>query len=354
MKSYQNILTFFSIWVLALILISIFGVTKFPHTQNSSPDFFQNLANWDGGHFLGIAQHGYQEWYQYAFFPLYPLLINILTKFTQNFFLSGVLISIISSLAAICLLYKLVGLDFNKKLAERVIIFMLFFPTSFFLLTTYSEGLFLLFTLLMFYFLKKNNLTLAAIFASLASATRLSGLAAVITVLFYVHATQGFSRKNWHIIILAPLGFLLYCYYLYVNTSDPLYFITAERHWQRNIVTPGVSFWETIKNIARPNFLQGNFMALLDLIIAVFGVGMIFRNFRFLPIYYNIFGFASILIPLVTPSLTSFPRFLLPIFPIYIGLALIKNEYMLFAYQLISTMLLGLFVILFLNGYFVA
>lgn len=354
MKLQVNILTKFFIWLLALILISTFGFYQLPHKPNAKADFLQNLSNWDGGHFLSIAQFGYRQEYQYAFFPLYPLLIHLLEPLTGNYLFSATLINLAATILSLYLLYQLISLDFSKKLAERALIFFLIFPTSFFLLTAYSEGLFLLFTLACFYFLRKDRLFLATLFSGLACATRLGGLAVVVSLIIYVQTTQGFNRKNLYVFLLAPLGFLLYCGYLYLSTTNPIYFITAEQNWQRSIVPPGIGFWETIKSLSQSGFMDQHYSVLLDLIIAVFGVGIIFRGFRFLPLIYSIYGFVSILIPLITPSLSSFPRFLLPIFPIFISLAILKNEKVIFAYQLISTMLLALFVVLFINGYWVS
>lgn len=316
-------------------------------------NFFESLKNWDGGHYTGIAQNGYSEKFQYAFFPLYPITINLLNNFVGNYLLSAVLISIVSSFLGLQLLYKLISQDFDKKIAEKVIAGVLIFPTSFYFLTAYSEGLFFLLTIAAFFFFRSRKLFLAVIFASLASATRLAGLAVVLGLIIEVSLTEGINKKNWYV-LLAPLGFLIYCWYLYTNTGDPFYFITAENHWLRSLSIPGLGFWETLKSIFTPNFLEKNITAVTDLIFAIFGLGMAIRAFRFLPISYSIFAFISVLMPLFTPSLSSMPRFLLPVFPIFILLAFVKNRNLIFLYQLIFIMLLSAFCIMFINGKWVA
>ena len=155
-----------------------------------------SLANWDGGHFLGIAEKGYSEKFQFAFFPLYPFLIGILNSLLNNFLLSASLISIISFFLGLHFLYRLIYKIFNKKIAEKAVCALLFFPTSFYFLTAYSEGLFFLLVVLTFYFLEDRKIFWASIFAALASATRLPGLALCLAIIVATRTSFGINRKN--------------------------------------------------------------------------------------------------------------------------------------------------------------
>lgn len=353
MRLYPSITLVFIIWLITILFIAYLGFLRLPHSGYFNGDFFNSLANWDGGHFLGIAEFGYSEKFQYAFFPFYPLVIKTVQELTGNFLLAAILISTLSTFLGIHFLYKLVLLDFDKKLAQKVVLLLLFFPASFYFLIAYSEGLFFLLVVLTFYLTRRGNLFLATIAVSLSSATRLIGLAAVLAFLYQVQSTRGINSKNWYV-LFAPLGFVIYSWYLWTQTADPFYFFTAQVHWQRSLSIPGLNFWETIKSLAVPGFLTNNFNAFLDLIFATFGSGMVIRSFRFLPAHYSIYGFFSLILPLLTPTLSSIPRFLLPIFPIFILLGLVKNNYINLAYQMISLMLLAAFAILFINGYWVS
>ncbi|MBU1000767.1 hypothetical protein KKE78_05245 [Patescibacteria group bacterium] len=353
MKLYPNVSIIFCIWVLAVFSIFYLGFSSVPHVDDSYSNFLVNLGSWDGGHYLGIAETGYSEKFQYAFFPLYPVAIKILNLVTHNYLSAGVLVSMTSTFLGLHLLYILVKKDFDKKIAERTVLAFLFFPTSFFLLTVYSEGLFFFLAVLTFYFLRQKKLFWAVVAAIFVSATRLVGLAVAAGLMIEVIVTQGFSRKNWYI-LFAPLGLVIYCIYLYQQTGDPLYFITAENHWQRIIAFPGVGFWETIRQITDGGFVKPNINFFRDLIFAIFGVGFTIRSFRFLPMSLAIFALVAVVIPLFTPTLSSMPRFLLVVFPLFIVAALIKNRFISFAYLLFSVMTLGLFASLFINGYWVS
>lgn len=353
MKLYSNITYFFLIWFVSILVIFYFGFANFPHSSQFSSDFLKSFANWDGGHFLSIAEHGYLEKYQYAFFPIYPLLINALNSITHDYLLAALIISIISFYLTIHLLFNLVKLDFDRKIAQKAVLSLLLFPTSFYLLTVYSESLFLFLTVATFLSFRKNNLLMATLFAALASGTRLIGLAVAVGLLIEVLTTTGLNRKNWFV-VFSFSGFILYCLYLYRQVGDPFYFFMAEQYWQRSLTIPVYGFWETIKSLSQSGFIENHFNAFLDLIFAIFGVGLAIRTFRFLPPSYSIFSLLSVLLPLFTPTLSSMPRFLLPIFPIFIIVALIKKDYLNFAYQLVSILLLGAFAILFINGYWVS
>lgn len=353
MRLYPNVTVIFIIWLVAILSVALLSFNLLPHSPRFENDFLKSFSNWDGGHYLGIAQFSYSEKFQYAFFPLYPIFIRGVNYLLQNYLFSAFLISIISSFFALHLLYKLVSIEYDKKIAEKAISAIIFFPTSFFFLTAYTEGLFFFLIVATFYFLRKQRLFLATIFAIFASATKVTGLALVLTLLIETQMLYGINRKNWYV-LLSPLGFILYCIFLYNQTGDPFYFLISERHWLRSIALPVIPFWEAIRNLSTPGFINTNFTTLLDLIFATFGVGFIIRSFRFLPPSYSIYSLVSLAIPLFTPTLVSIPRFLLVIFPIFILIALIKNKYVILTYQIISLMLLSLFVGLFINGYWVS
>ena len=352
MKLYSNVTLLFIIWAGAILAIFYFGFLSFPHSGLFPEDFLKSFANWDGGHYLGIAD-GYDKTFQYAFFPLYPLLVSLLGKITGDILTAGIIISAASSLLALNLLYKLVVIEYNKELAKKTILALLFFPTSFYLLTVYSEGLFLLLAAGTFYFARKNQLVAATVFAALSSATRLAGLAVVLGLFTNIYLSGGLKRKNWFT-VFAPLGFLLYSFYLYRQTGDPFYFITAESNWQRQLVVPGLAFIESFKALTVPGFIEKNFSAFLDFVFAVFGLGLLIKIWRKLSPDYAVFAAVSFVMPLFSPTLLALPRYLLTIFPVFIVLSFYKNQYLIFAYQIFSILLLSVFAVLFITGNWVS
>ncbi len=113
---FKRILGLFLIWRIALIVVAYFGAGRFPLVSNGGPgaiskiqtfDFFKSWAQWDGGHYVGIAENGYAYIFQHAFFPLYPILIKLIGVLTfGNYFLSAYLISNLAAFGTLYFLYK--------------------------------------------------------------------------------------------------------------------------------------------------------------------------------------------------------------------------------------------------------
>lgn len=354
MRLYLNVTIIYFIWAISVLAIFYFGFSSFPHSNLFPNNFFKNLANWDGGHYLAIAEYGYLVKSQYVFFPLYPMLINLVSKITGDFLSSGIVISMLSSFLAINLLYKLVLTDLGKDDGLKVLLVLLSFPLSFHFLTVYSESLFLLLSVATFLLMRKKKIFLATVTAALVSATRLSGLAVVLSLLLTIFLTAGINKKNWWV-VFSPLGFLLYSFYLYNQTGNPFYFIQAESNfWQTGLVIPGSAIIFSFKQLLSPNFIVNNFRNLLDFLFVIFGILMVFRVWKTLSLDYTIYSIISLLLPLFSPTIVSIPRYLLTIFPIFVVLSFYRNQYFNIFYQFISLTLLSVYAILFINGFWVS
>jgi len=352
MKLYSNVTIYFCIWAVSVLTIFYLGYSGIHHSGLFADDFIKSFANWDGGHYLGIAD-GYDQKFQYAFFPLYPLVINLFSKVTGNIFTSGILISAVSTFFAFHFFYNLILMDFGKEYAKKGLLALMFFPMSFYFLTVYTEGLFFLLTVATFVFARRKLLVLATITASLASATRLAGLGVVISLFAFLYFTKNLKRKNWFV-FFAPLGFILYCVYLQNQTGDPFYFLQAERYWNRSLVLPGSALAHSFKLLITPGFIGQNFNSFLDFIFTVFGIVMTWKVWKKLGIDYAIFSIISLFLPLFSPTIVAIPRYLLTIFPIFILCGFYKNQYIVFFYQTFCLMLLSAFAILFIGGYWVS
>lgn len=305
-------------------------------------------ANFDGVHYLSIAQNGYYQ-FQQAFFPLYPLLIRFLGKLLGgNLVLAGMLINTLSLLGALVLLWKLLeigdsstssGQGFREigGVKKWAIVFMLFFPTSFFLSSIYTESLFLFLILLSFFSLQKKRGFFYMVTASLASATRLVG-----AFLFF------------------PLGLVAYMIYLKKTIGDPLFFIHAqpafgaERSGGKIIFLPQVYFryFKIFLTVSLTNY--DFWIAVLEFL--VFNVVLILLWLGYkknLPRIWLVFSFLTIVGPTLTGSLLSIPRFALTAFPIFLILATF-NKKLKYLSLVICYLLFSILTILFTRGYFVA
>ena len=236
------------------------------------PRWISALANFDGLHYILIAKNGYSEFEQ-AFFPLYPLIIRLVAPlFSNNQLLTGLLISNVSFLFGLILFYKYLKLISSDSIRFNPILsvlFLLAFPTSFYFGAVYTEGLFFLLLVSTLYFRKKESYLLVIIFSFLAALTRFIGVFLIIPIILH------FFNKNkkpniYHLAsIISPLiGLVLYCFYLWQTTGDPLFFLTSQPIFGANrsshlILLPQV-YWRYLKIFFTANHDFRYFISLIE------------------------------------------------------------------------------------------
>ena len=299
-------------------------------------------AHWDGGWYTTIATHGYFTPSATSFFPLYPILIWLGSHTVGGTAVWGVVISTLALLAGLFFCYRIAEDLFDESVARASILALAFFPSAFFLNAVYTESLFLMLTSGSIWALRcHRNLLLAGVFAYFASATRNVGVLLVVPL-----AWEWFRRRrelgygSLAGLAVAPGGLAAYAVYLWKGLGDPLYFAVAQRElWGRAVTDPLKTFhkaWTTGVFGARyafhPHAIFGNngvepaFKAsdtfnliLLGLLVVLLVVGL-----TRLPIDLWLYSFLIMLAPILTPSpywaLTSFNRYLLAPFPLFIVL----------------------------------
>ncbi|MDP3888609.1 MAG: hypothetical protein Q8Q24_01050 [bacterium] len=338
-------------------------------------------SNFDGEHYLAIAHNGYGK-YEQAFFPFFPFLIKFIAgPFKENLFallLSSLTISHFALFGSLVILYLLIKEDFDQRISLWSIFFLLAFPTSFFLISTYNESLFLFLVLSSFYAARKGRWWIAGICGVFASMTRLTGVL-LLPALFMEWSIQqniNLLNKNelkdilFHFlklsfskfipILIVPLGLIFYMHDLSVNYQDPLMFVHAQPVFgaQREVdklILPYQVLWRYLKMISETKLNPLYFTVWLELMTSIgfFGL-LIFAYLKKVRQSYLVFAFASYLLPTFTGTLLSMPRFVLVLFPGFIALALIKNVFLKALILGVSIILLIISTILFTRGYFVS
>lgn len=326
-------------------------------------------GNFDGIYYLLIAAQSYTV--NAGFFPFFPLTIKILSSIfgpavsglafdPRQYFTALILVSIYFFLA-ITIMYKLILIDYKKNIAFWSIVFMLVFPTSFFFASIYSESLFLLLAMLSFYFARKKKWLLASIFGVLLTATRVVGIA-IVPALFYefIKEEKSFFKIKVLPLLLSPLGLLGYMYFNYLKWGNALYFIQAQGNLQNNrTVNSIVLFPQTMYRYAKILTSVSTsqyewWIALLEIFVFIFAVILLFlawkKKIRF---SYILFSVIALLIPASTGTFSALPRYVLILFPIFIGLALLKNKALKISYTTLGLILLIVLFALFSKGYFI-
>ena len=373
--NYLAIICLFIIWKVILLFILIGAFELIPlyskHLLGGGFDkystfyYFLPWANFDGEHFLSIAQFGYQQ-YQQAFFPLYPKLISLGMAIFGNSIRMGAIIGFtISSfcfLTGLILFYKLLKLDYSPRFSLGVIALLLLYPASFYFNAVYTESLFLMTITGSFYFFRTKKYFWAGVFGLLASTTRVFGVLLLLSFLIEAYLYK-IPLKKIYWIALIPAGLLGYMIYLYNTVGDPLAFynlqlIVGEQHQRGIVLFPQVIF-RYLKIVLTAEGLSPLFTTILFELAAgiIFMLLPIIGLFKKVRLSYLFFAFFGYVLPTIQGSFSSLPRYVLVLFPSFIVLALIiKNLPMplKITLALLSFSLLVIETALYLRGYWVS
>jgi len=278
-----------------------------------------HLLNFDGGHYQNISHAGYIMKFQTAFFPLYPLSTKLLSFFTKNNLVSALLISLVCTYLSVTILFK----SFKKP---NSVITLIFFPLSFFFLAGYTESLFLLLSLLSWYFFRQKKYFYSGMLGFLASLSRFYGVllfpSLLLEFFFRLPSSKRFKLSSYKPILpllLIPLGLGSYMIYLKSSYQDPLSFIHSLALWNKSSITlPPQTVYRYFKMLTTvsPKIIQ-YWVALLELASLAFGLFVSFYFYKTKEFSYSLYVFLGSIIPAFTGTLQSLPRYLIVLFPIY-------------------------------------
>ena len=320
-------------------------------------------ANTDGINYIRIAQWGYGSLNE-AFFPLYPLLIRVIHFFVRlPFETIGIGISMLCISIGLIVLYGMLAKTSVQK-AKWCIVLILSFPTAFFFTAVYTESLFFLLVVLILYFSAEKKWLLASIFVGLASATRIVGICTAMIVLYEMWKTRT-RLKPLHILglFVMPVGLFSYMVFLYNTYGDPIRFVHIQAIYEINrtggtfVLLPQV-IWRYVKILLST---YGNIhpltygVAIGELVLTLGAFWALYYGWRKrMNLGYLIYGLVVLIIPTLTGTLMSMPRYILTIVPMYIALTHIRRDAVKYAIVSCFGLLQMIAVVFFLRGWFIA
>jgi len=339
------------IWLIALVAQRhtpwLTGPTSWPASLQTR---VTPLARWDSGWYIGLAENGYGppptrvgEETNHAFFPLYPLLMRALHAATGlETSLAGNLVSALSLLGALVLFARWTRRHLGEERAGPALLLLLLFPPSFFFAAVYTESLLLFLSLAAVEAAESDRPGTAAAAGFLAGLTRISGVVLapylLLATLRSGRARAVPARRAWAAAAsagLAPLaGFGLFCLYFGMRFGDPLLFARAQHNWSKEPKTALEGPWLIAKTIVHDvttgtvfhkspaRTAEGFFLALFLVVAAV-----LWRQSR-RPEALYVAGTAGIV--LLTGTLESGGRYVLPAFPAFAVMAALSERPRLF------------------------
>ena len=342
--------------------------------QLGLPQWLYSWANFDGVHYLTIMRHGYiGTGLIQAFFPFFPLFIGLFTPAIPEVIMALIL-NLFATGLSLYFLFSLVARHHASSVAWLSLCLLLIFPTSFYLGAVYSEAFFLCFVLGALLAADKQRWLLATLAAALAISTRLVGifiLPALVVQLFADVPTRQLPssiKKNIHILVLLSLslfGLFAFMSFLQFEFSDPLYFFHVQSEFgsgrQESLIFLPQTLWRGIKIVVTVplsriwlTYAQELLFTVLSVLTLVVGVWR--RRSLKLPLSWLVFALGVVLLPTLTGTLSSMPRYILVTFPLYIIWAQFLQKYKVTRgiLMVLSLSLLIYNTVLFIQGYWVA
>lgn len=385
----DRILVYFSVLIQAIIFLT-FLLFFLENQDLSLRSFEQTLSHWDARIYLTLAR----DWYQttgdeanfIVFFPLFPLIIKIITFFTSSYFWSGILLNYFLSILSFFFLFKLVLAQLNYRIGDirKLSLLLAFSPISIYFLAIYTEPLYFFLTILFFYFLQKKLLWHAALVGFFASLTRIMGVTLVIPLIwgYFFEIKHSFAAEtlferiknkareikelvcsnthnssNFSLFVLSgQVGLILlgYAVYLLLNfyyfSYGFHYQIIMKEHWNKNITNPFTQFNNLVSAMNLPLQTEHFYeidkisIVLFPVLVAAYYIRKAAQKESLgIPNSWLIWSLSQWIIITAQSFLLSSTRYLMGIFVVYIVLfELVKNNKIFFMFLLFCFCLLSL------------
>ncbi len=322
---------------------------------------------WDGGWYGAVARIGYHLEPPFtptaAFWPLYPLLVRLVSLpfGPQALYVAGLAIPVCGYVVGLSYVYRLAEQRWGRAVARSTVLLISIFPSSFFFNAGYPTGLLLAFTAGAFWYARQGAWWRAGLCGLFAALADVPGVLLSAPLGWEFLRQHGLSRRllRPEILTLAlpPLGLALFMAYLWLQVGHPLAFVRASELWHHHLAFWPHTLWDGLVQTYRQPFYSP-----LVTVNALVSAGFTLAALWWLARGEVAFGgwMLSVLglylsFPSVEP-MDGIVRYMLPVFPGFIALALAVERWWWLRQLVVALflMLLGLFTSLFVTNHWVA
>jgi hypothetical protein len=279
----------------------------------------------DAAFYRGIAQYGYTgDRAKGAFFPVFPLLIHLVSYLTGgNYAIAGLITSIACGAAASVAVWALADRVRGRRVADRAVLLFCAFPGAMTFALLYSEPLGVALSATALLALLDRRWLLAGIIGALATAERPDLI--VLVVVSGVTAVEAIrTRREWRAMLapaLTPLGVLAFFCFLWYRYHNYAYWFSIEKsdwhqHFDGGIDTFRVLLWLDARDGHHELFAV---MLTIMFLAALAGIGLVLA--ARLPLPLQLFAILTIVLIVTSSNGGAKPRFVWTAFPIFIGAA---------------------------------
>jgi hypothetical protein len=311
----------------------------------ASPNpFWDRFARYDSGWYHGIASTGYAfvegGRSNLAFFPLYPTLMGLAGRLLggaqEDYYLAGIVISWMSFVIVMPLLYRLAMLDLPRDSSIRATTYAAVFPSAYFFGVVYSESLFMLTLVGAVLAIRTRHWAWALIAGAAMTATRVNGVMFVpaLAWIAWQSAQPTPKDRSWATAAVAgsTLGIGAYCVFNYQLSGNPFEWYASIERWGYHPGGNPVGGLYAIGHalLTRPmQFLVSERMApydTLNALMATFALCLVPLVWKRLGLGYALVIVLGIALPLSSGQYEGLGRYCAVLFPIPIWLGSLRGE----------------------------
>lgn len=313
--------------------------------------FIAPWYRWDTGHYIEIADYGYGfDPVLSVWPPLYPFLIKLFGFFVKPSILSAIFISNFFFVCGLFLLFLLIKELLSEDIAKRSLFFAAIFPTSFYFVAGYTESIFLFLSVFVFLLLRRKKWLWAGFVTALAALTRVQGLLLIIPIIvelwFEYFSKRDFKSFFTHLLscIYGPFAYGLYSLYVFCGLKVNWPWVTLSNEWNQHFGWPWqgiisittIMFGREIENDITPTLVK-----LLSILLPVGAMYLLLKLRKQIPVSLSVYSWAMLFLVMGkiddNNAIVSTIRYLISIFPIFIGQAIyFKNKYLKISYFTLS------------------
>lgn len=312
----------------------------------------RHVATWDAEHYLYLSCHGYGPGVRsVAFYPLWPLLVRALAPLAGgDHLLAGLVLANLLSLAGWVLFHRLCARRFGERTADLALTLLVAFPGALFFQFLYTEALFFLLLMGLWWGLERRRRTLAGAAALLLPLTRGVGVFAVLPIAWVLARESGlrawvwrlafgagqksavrsegfvqigvpesgFLKTPWLLLAAPGLGWAVYLALMWQWTGNPWAGIEAQGYWGVHAIS---NLWDVPKfvkgffEVRAWHEFTGSVLDRLGFLLVLYALPVLWRRGRDLVAWTLMLA----VIPAMSGTFVSFLRFASCAFPVFLA-----------------------------------
>jgi Gpi18-like mannosyltransferase len=327
-------------------------------------NFLRSALRWDSVCYLTIAERGYTAQPGLTGWPpVYPILIRTFAFVFQPPILAALIVSSLATWLALMLLYILIADNHNEVTAKNTLLLYVVFPSSFFLVSGYSEATYFVFVVACLLLAQRKQWAWAGIMGALAALTRNLGIFLSIALLwegFLQFREKGSGKytdliKPFLVASMPVLGFGVFALYIHEVLKMGWPWQILSYYWGEYLGFPWQGIIGNAKRLSMVStsadlyWLPTN---LVDLIFAItIPITLAFHRHS-IRASHMVYAWAVLLVSLIKlepgDTLWAFSRYAITIFPFFVAVSpALQNRYVRLALVTVGLILQGALLYMF-------